>query len=1087
MRRRVFDPAPGAQARIPLRPFTARPGACGGLLEEAVFLAASDLLEPRGTDGRGGAASNGSTGRERSLRSYEIRSRTRPTPSGVFSGIAPVRFTRVPTGAERLVLGTAHRAVTAPSGLWLAQIADRMLDDPDVLDRVGVTTDNTVRAVDGRFEVEHAPVGGVVGVHSVRDTPVSRMLLRTCADGRPASDVLAHLRGLLAGTTDPAPERTPGDRAANHLPTEHRPTEHRLAEHRSTEHRPAEHRSTEHRPREQRPTGQRPAGDRAADRRSAHDRTARQVLLQMIRSGLLLTDLTAGGPPSLTLARIASFTRPGDAWSVLPQVRDLLARADAHPPGGTRRIELLRRAEELLKDPDPRGRPLTADTRADATIVLPRRLAEQAAEAAGVLWRTAHTKPPLAEYHRRFVGAFGIHRMVPLTDLLDAAAGLGPPEPGDGLGASDEAAPGRWAALARLAAHPWPDNEVVLTEELVDRLASPRTEPPPRSAEIHVRVVRDGTGPLRLAVCPGAGSQEAGSAAGRFAALGLMDDAPGSPPDRRAVGDGIGALVARVACRPLTPAAAALAPPADAPGPRIVVGVPARPGDLTPADLYVASDGRRLVLWSPRHGRRVVPVVPHRLTPDLLPAPVRLLRLLGQAGTRPWRTWSWGPYAELPSTPRVRHGDVILAPARWTLPWTLAEAVDRPAEFAARLDEWRTDTRPRPPRYVTVEEADRLLPLDLDDPRDREILRTRTRHGVRAVLEPLGAATDPAVVRGPDGAHLLEVVIPLRRVATGNGPVRLDPRCAPRSRARDGRETGDRQPGGHETDGREPDGCETGGREPDRATAPWLSLAVQVPGERQDAALRRLGDTLGGLPAQDAARCFWIRYATPGFGPHLRVRFGGRPEVLEDVLRPAAERWARELRACGLAGSTRWETYVPEVERYGGPACLAAAEAVFAADSALSLAALDADAFGGAAIPAEDRRILLAAAGAVSVARLVADGSPRAVATAGLSRDVRLRREALRGPFHALLPEPTVGGTALRGAWLARDTALAGYGAALTGARPAGGPTAAGASPGIAELCASDVVHMHVNRLLGPDPATERLVRSLASDALHRA
>ncbi|MFD7078998.1 lantibiotic dehydratase [Streptomyces sp. NPDC059918] len=985
MRRRVFEPGPGALARIPLRPLAAGPGDGAGVLEEAVLLAAPGL-----DAATAGVAHDEGGSLERSLRSYEIRSRTRPTPSGVFSGVAPVRFAEPgPDGAdtERLVLGTAHRAVTAPSGSWLAAVADRMLDDPDVLDRTTLTTDNTVRTVDGRFEVEYAAAGnGVAGVHSVRDTQVSRMLLDACAEGRPAAEVLDLLLGLHTG----------------------------------------------------------------------HDeRAVRRLLLQMIRSGLLLTDLTPGDLPALTLARLTSYTRPGDGWSVLSRLRELLARADAHPPGAAPRIELLRRARLLMRDPEPTGRPLVADTRADAAVVLPRRLAEQAAEAAGVLWRTAPTKPPLADYHRRFVAAYGIHRMVPLTEVLDTAAGLGPPGPGDGLGAEEDTAPARLAVLAELAAHHGPDNEVVLTEELVERLAPHRGEPPPRSAEIHVRVVRDGTGPLRLAVCPGSGSQQAGSGAARFAALGLIDDAS-DREDHQAAEDGPGVLVAHVACRPLTASAAALAPPAAGPGPHIAVGVPPRPGDLTPADLYVASDGRRLVLWSTRHGCRIVPLVPHRLTPELLPAPVRLLRLLGHADSRPWRTWSWGPYAELPTTPRVRHRDVILAPARWTLPATLTEAADRPAEFTARLDAWRTDTRPSPPQHVMVEEADRLLPLDLDDPRDREILRTRTRHGVRAVLEPLGAAAQPAVVRGPDGAHLLEVVVPLRRAATGHGPVRLDPRCAPRSRSLP-----------RSRDGREPSG--------------WLSLHVQVPGPRQDAALRRLADTLAGLPPQDAARCFWIRYATPGFGPHLRLRLGGRPEVLEALLRPAAEGWARELHDLGLAGTARWEPYVPEVERYGGPACLAAAEAVFAADSALALAALDPRSAGGGA---EAPRILLCAAGAVSVARLLAGGSPRAVAAAGLGREERRRREALRGAFRALPPEPAAAGSALRTAWVARDTALTAYGAALAAAPAAA--TAAPVSPGIAELCASDVVHMHVNRLLGPDPATERLVRSLASDALHR-
>ncbi|MFF4322874.1 lantibiotic dehydratase [Streptomyces sp. NPDC001568] len=1076
MRGRVFEPGPGAQARIPLRAVAASPEDGAGVLEEAVLLAAPDLIgapgegragEPGRRNAAGaGSAGAGSAGAERSLRAYDIRSRTRPTPSGVFSGVAPVRFTssarpgRGNAAGERLTLGTAHRAVTTPSGPWLAAVADRMLDDPDVLDRVTLTTDNTVRTVDGRFEVAYASPEGAIGVHSVRDTPVSRMLLHICANGRPAAELLAVLRGLLAdgaGATSVAPAvpPTPGPSASAPVDVA---TFERAAR--------ADAAAFERTARADVAAFEQAALDNALADFAAlrtDDGIARDTLLRMIRSGLLLTDLTPGGPPSLTLTALAAFTRPGDAWSVLPQLRDLLARADAHPPGEPTRLELLRLARQLMADPAPPDRPLVADTRADAEVVLPRRLAEQAATAAGVLWRTAHTKPPLTRYHRRFVETYGIHRMVPLTEVLDTATGLGPPDPDDGLGASAEPAPARLSLLAELAGRHGPDNEVVLTEDLVDRLAAPHPEPPPRSAEIHVRVVRDGGGPLRVAVCPGTGSQQAGSATARFAALGPTDTFL-DPAGREAVDGDPGVLVAHVACRPPTPAAAALAPPAAGPGQRIAVGVPPRPGDLVPADLHVASDGRRLVLWSPRHGRRVVPVVPHRLNPALLPDSVRLLRLLGQTGTRPWHTWSWGPYAELPSTPRVRHGNVVLAPARWTLPGALTRAADRPAEFAARLHDWRTGTRPPPPPNVTVEEADRLLPLDLDDPRDREILRSRVRHGVRAVLEPLGAATCPAVVRGRDGGHLLEVVVPLRRADDADDTVRLDPRCAPRSRA----------------------------DEPLDRSADWLSLAVRVPEHRQDAALRRLGRVMAARAPQDACRCFWLRYATRDFGPQLRVRFAGCPDHRVETLRPVAEHWVRGLRANGLAGAARWEAYVPETERYGGPDCLSAAEAVFAADSALALAALGPHTPGPAGsegLPEEDRRILLGAGSAVRVARLLADGSPRAVGTAGLTRDARRRREALRGAFRTTVAQSPPGDTALGAAWYARDTALSAYREALTAVRRAEIPAAvphSPASPGIVELCASDLIHLHVNRLLGPDPATERLVRSLAADVLHR-
>ncbi|MEU8778074.1 lantibiotic dehydratase [Streptomyces sp. NPDC048606] len=1053
--RRLFDPEPVALARIALRAAD-RPGAGLGLLAEGILLAAPDLAAADGTRPRA----------QRALRAYEVRSRTRPTPHGVFGAVATARFrsgrTDLPEGAgpPAPTLGPAHRAVTAPNPLWLAAVYDRMLDDPSVLDGLTLTTHPLVRTVDGRYEVEHARPPGPLALHSVRVTGVSRWLLDTCVGGHAAAPLLARLTAWAAsgdGEDDGADGGEPGD-ADGGTGGDGTGDGRDGTGDGGVGRRPGTTAGT---------TARATAG--AAEPTAAARSAAESAVRELIRSGLLLTDLAPDGRPDAALRRLAHHAPPTPEGLALRRVRDLLARADALPPGAPDRIALLRSVGGLMRDPAPPRRPLVADAYADARIELPARLGEQAAVAADVLWRTTPTLPPLADYHRRFVAAYGTRRPVPLAEVLDPAAGLGPPGADDGLGRLREPGPDRSALLARLATGAGGEaevegeggsggacGEVVLTDALVDRLTSPSAEPPPRSAEIHVRVVRAPSGALRLAVCPYSGSQQAGSAAGRYAAeLGW----PRRPDDGPS--DGTGPMVAEIVCRPTDAAAGALTAPAGLAPYRIAVDVPPRPGDLVPADLYLVSAGGRLVLWAPRNGRPVLPVVGHRAVPALLPPAARLLRLLGQAGTRPWRTWSWGPYEALPHTPRVRYREVLLAPARWNLPEEVLEAADRPHGFAARLAAWRAGARPAPPRTVLVDEADRLLPVDLDDARDREVLRGRVRHGVRAVLEPLGGpGHDPAVVRGPDGGHVLELVVSLRARAPGNA-VRLDPRCFA-----------------------VPSGAARGPVLDPAGARGWASLALRVPEHRQDAVLRRL--------AAEAPRCFWLRYDTPEFGPHLRIRFGGPGGGPAPGVRRAAERWAARMAALGLAGAARWEAYVPETERYGGSAGLAAAEEVFVADSALVLDALteldrpdpslpgpdDADP-ADPALAATADRVLLAAAGAVSVARVLAAGSPSALGRAPLDATGRRWREALRGRLRAA---PGEGVVPVRptARWQARERALAAYRTALW----EGFDVARREE--VASLCASDLIHLHVNRLLGPDPALERLVRSLASDRLRR-
>ncbi|MFD7137983.1 lantibiotic dehydratase [Streptomyces sp. NPDC059919] len=272
-----------------------------------------------------------------------------------------------------------------------------------------------------------------------------------------------------------------------------------------------------------------------------------------------------------------------------------------------------------------------------------------------------------------FVAAYGTQRLVPLLEVLDPATGLGPTGADDGLGTATEPGADRSSLLARLVtgaegrqarcghdSEPevegesggrcgGPDGEVVLTDALVERLAVPSPDPPPRSAEIHVRVVRAESGQLRLAVCPYSGSQQAGSASGRYAtALRRPLHPDDGWPD--GTGPGTGPMIAEIVCRPADGAATALTAPAGLTPYRIALDVPPQPGDLAPSDLYLASTGNRLVVWAPARGRQVLPVVGHRAAPALLPPAARLLRLLGQAGTRPWRTWSWEPYKALPHT-----------------------------------------------------------------------------------------------------------------------------------------------------------------------------------------------------------------------------------------------------------------------------------------------------------------------------------------------------------------------------------------------------------------------------------------------------
>lgn len=331
-------------------------------------------------------------------------------------------------------------------------------------------------------------------------------------------------------------------------------------------------------------------------------------------------------------------------------------------------------------------------------------------------------------------------------------------------------------------------------------------------------------GRLRLAMCPGGGTQEAGSSSGRFAGLlPRLRSLDYQEPD---------ALVAELVVRSRTPSATTLAPQTGFAAHRIPLGVAVRPGDIKVEDLLLSSDGRRLTLWSTRLDQAIIPVLYSRLSPHLLPPIAQFLRLLGQHGARPWQIWSWGPLSGTPFQPRVRYGPTILSPARWVLPPTVIAAADGADRWDTALKSWRAAAVPAPPHVVVVTDQNRSLPLDLRRGDDREILRRHVRRGITAVTEePGGPGAVQGVVAGPHGRHTLELVVPFARRTPPPRPAR-PPVNAPRAAV------GVHLPGSR-----------------------WLSLVLRTPATCQDQVLARLA-------AADVidAPWFWLRY-TDHHGP----------------------------------------------------------------------------------------------------------------------------------------------------------------------------------------------------------------------------
>ena len=578
--------------------------------------------------------------------------------------------------------------------------------------------------------------------------------------------------------------------------------------------------------------------------------------------------------------------------------------------------------------------PLAVDLRLGREVVLPELVALEAAAAAAALRRL--TPYPAGntswrDYHRAFLDRFGASSLVRLAQLVDPVVGLGypahfsPPTPA-AAGVSHRDA-GLLRLVQRAALHG--EQEVVLDDAALDALCGPA---PGGSPEPHVEICGEVLAPTVAALSRGAFSflvtgvsRTAAAMSGRF--LDVLPDA-----------DRLRMISAFRQLPPIVEGAVAAQlsfPPAHVRLENVTRTLPVledwislaehRGGQrrgLLWTDLAVAADDEGFYLVSLSRRAVIEPLLTHAAARHTFPPLARLLHELPRAGLGAVAPFSWGAADCLPRLPRVRHGRVVLAPARWHI-----EPSDLPDPAAGERD-WddaltRLRGRSGLPRWVTTGRADLLLRLDLDERMDRDLLRAELDRAGEAVS--LFEAPEPADYGWADGrAH--EVVVPVATTAA--------PRPAPAV-------------------------ITTSGpllvADPAAGMLPGSALLFAKLYCHPDVI-----DTIltGHLPALLDAwdippRWWFVRYRDPA--PHLRLRLHLDPPGSTDDYGLAALRvgaWAEQLRDRHLIGDLVLDTYHPETARYGDGEALAAAEALFAADSAAVVAQLAAHADNRALYPA---------------------------------------------------------------------------------------------------------------------------------------
>jgi lantibiotic biosynthesis protein len=397
----------------------------------------------------------------------------------------------------------------------------------------------------------------------------------------------------------------------------------------------------------------------------------------------------------------------------------------------------------------------------------------------------------------------------------------------------------------------------------------------------------------------------------------------------------------------------------------------------------------------------------------------------------------------------------VLCPAQWRIDARAQkDLASDPATFMTGLRKWRG--RWHVPRYVYLSFGDNRLLLDLDDEAQADQLRAEIRRlaeGAQLLLQEALPAPEHAWVGGPGGHFITELMIPLvlqpdRGVTeAAASPPHLLSSFTVADRVR-------------------PPGSD------------WLFAKLYCPRAFEDDLLTGPVTELyqQAIAMGVANDWFFLRYADPE--PHLRLRFRGRSERLIGELIPHLCAWANGLLADGLCTRLCFDTYDRELERYGGTAGTAAAEAVFGADSraVIEMLRLSREGLLGmdltslAVFSIDDLLTGLGASEAERVDWYRERASSRSVA----GDEYRRRKDTLRG----LLGDPEQirtqpGGDALARVLAARRNELEPI------ARRLDALTAAQELSQSKSMLFRSYVHLHCNRLLAGDRSAEEQVLGL--------
>lgn len=686
----------------------------------AVAVASSSLLEATERFARSEMSPRDMKRMRAKLLRYAIRMATRPTPFGLFAGVAVAEF-----GPATTIQIQSTRAVTRtrPDMAWLMNLVDSSEANPAIRRRLRFYANPSAVVAGGRVTLSERaassrvfPTAGV----SIRATGVVKRALSLAQTPVSYDELYSQLCTATPSATPEKVEKLLSELwEQTYLLTDLRP--------------PLTIRSPAHY-----------VAERLATIPEAGEATTR---LDELLSASAKWDRHIDEDGAAAFRKLAATAGEHSVDSEQPPVQVDTAMSVQGQVGNVIAAEAARAAELLLR-----------------------------------LTPAPHGLSPIASYRHAFVDRYGRDREVPLLELLDPDRGLGPLQNHERAKvATDPATAGRRIrALSELAATALHRRQqmVALEERDLSRLEtwSPSFESAPLSLDINVMVGARSAeaidkGDFLLVIGPNIGAQAAGRNLARFADL----LAPEGPAALKQIADADQAqapdrLCAELVYMPPNPRLSNVAiRPAVRPY-EIALGTsPGVSADrVIPLDELVVGveRDRFYVRWLTAEIRFAF-FTDHMLNPYVAPDIIRFLEEVGRDGRALFTTFDWGHAEWFPFLPRVQAGRIVLRLAQWRLRKEHL-ATSSEGAYHRTLRSWRTEWNV--PRYVCLSVTDNRLVLDLDDAAQAAELRAellRLPSDGEIIVQEVLPALDDAWLPGPAGRYYGEFVVSL--VLSQNG------------------------------------------------------------------------------------------------------------------------------------------------------------------------------------------------------------------------------------------------------------------------------------------------------------------------------